>query len=113
MIEQARSGSQAAWISSRFRARGEGVDTSPPWIHHAAPGRSISMRGSWRFEDQEVGVAALHNSPGVCSWPASVLAGARALDRSCLVHDRRGGRVSGRGADEDVAVNVSKGRNTK
>lgn len=30
---------------------------------------SISMRGSRCFEDQEVGVAALHNSPGVCSWP--------------------------------------------
>lgn len=35
---------------------------------------SISMRGSRCFEDQEVGVAALHNSPRACArGPASVL----------------------------------------
>ena len=98
MIERTASGSQATLGYRRDFVRGakKRVDARPPWIHHAAPGSSISMRGSRCFEDQEVGVAALHNSPGVCSWPASVLAGALARAPAILsVHDRRGGRVSG------------------
>lgn len=76
MIELEASGSQATLGYRRdfVRAAKRRMDARPPWIHHAAPGGSIGMRGSRCFEDQEVGVAALHNSPGVCSWPASVLA---------------------------------------
>lgn len=54
------------WIFVGAISRGGGV------VDGVDPSRSrgsISMRGSRCFEDQEVGVAALHNSPGVCSWP--------------------------------------------